>query len=238
MDITYRAANFSIKRIMRLLCRTDDSKWAKIPEQGPLIMAVNHINFVEIPIMYTHLMPRPITAFVKSVGWDKPFTRWVFTLWGGIPLQRGEADMTAMRAGLAALDEGKILAIAPEGKRTGNGKLIEGHPGIVTIALKSKAPILPVVFFGQEHLWPNIKRLHRTDFNMIVGQPFTLDRGGAPATKQIRRQMTDEIMFQLARLLPAQNRGVYADLPAATEKYLRFLPQTLTVDGRRLTVDD
>jgi hypothetical protein len=40
----------------------------------------------------------------------------------------------------------------------------------------------------------------------------------------MRQAMTDEIMYQLAALLPPAYRGCYADLPLATETYLRFLP--------------
>ncbi len=162
MSLAYHAVNFTFKRIVRILCRVDDSQWHKIPAEGPFIMAVNHINFMEIPLMYTHLLPRPMTGFVKAESFDLPFVGWVFKLWEGIPLQRGEADMTAVRAGLNALAEGKILVIAPEGTRTGDGRLQQGHPGIVTIALKANVPILPVAYYGSEHFWPNFKRLRRT----------------------------------------------------------------------------
>ncbi len=123
MRITYHAVNFTFKRIVRILCRVDDSQWDKIPEKGPYIMAVNHVNFMEMPLMVTHLMPRPMTGFVKAAGWENPFLRWVFNLWEAIPLERGEADMSAVRAGLSALQEGRILVIAPEGTRTGSGRL-------------------------------------------------------------------------------------------------------------------
>jgi len=219
---TYRAVNFTFKRITRVLCRVDDSQWQKIPMEGPYIMAVNHINFLEMPLMHTHLLPRPMTGFVKADGWENPFFRWIFELWGAIPLRRGEADMAAVRAGLSALDEGKILAITPEGTRTGDGRLQQGHPGIVTMALKAQVPILPVVYYGHEELWSNIYRLRRTDFHINVGQPFTLDSGGARVSKEVRRQMADEIMYQLAKLLPAQNRGYYADLAKASEEYLNY----------------
>jgi 1-acyl-sn-glycerol-3-phosphate acyltransferase len=222
MTFTYRAVNFTFKRIMRILCRVDDSQWHKFPAKGPLIMAVNHINFVEMPLMHPHLIPRPMTGFVKADGWHNPFLRFVFDLWGAIPLQRGTADMTAVRAGLSALDEGKILVIAPEGTRTGDGHLQQGHPGIVTMALKANVPILPVVFFGHEQFWPNVYRLRRTDFDINVGRPFYLDRGEIRVTKEVRRQMVDEIMYQLALLLPEKNRGYYADLSKATEEYLQF----------------
>ncbi len=219
---TYRAVNFTFKRIVRACCRVDDSQWDKIPEKGPYIMAVNHINFMEIPVMYTHLVPRPMTGFVKAESFDRTAYGWLFKMWNGIPVQRGEADMSAMRAGIEVLRVGKILVIAPEGTRTGDGRLIEGHPGIVIVALKARVPILPVVYYGHEELWHNVKRLRRTDFHVRVGRPFYLDPGGARVTKAVRRQMADEIMYQLARLLPEKNRGHYADMSKATERYLQF----------------
>ncbi len=224
MSVTYHLVNFTFKRLVRILCRVDDSQWHKFPAKGPLLVAANHINFVEVPIMYLHLLPRPLTGFVKAQNWEKPFFRWLFNLWGGIPLHRGEADMAAMRAGMAALAEGKILTVAPEGTRTGDGRLIQGHPGIVLLALKANVPILPVAYHGSEQFWNNFKRLRRTDFNIRVGRPFRLEPGRVRVDKTVRQQMTDEIMYQIARLLPPENRGVYADLSAASETYLDFLP--------------
>lgn len=218
----YRATNFTFKRIVRAWCRVDDSQWDKIPENGPYIMAVNHINFIEIPVMYTHLVPRPMTGFVKAESFDRTAYGWLFKLWGGISVQRGEVDMSAVRAGLGVLSEGKILVIAPEGTRTGDGRLIEGQPGIVIMALKARVPILPVVYYGHEDIWRNTKRLRRTDFHVNVGRPFYLDPGGERVTKDVRRQMVAEIMYQLARLLPEKNRGYYRDLAKTTETYLRF----------------
>ena len=223
MNVTFHLVNFTFKRLVRILCRVDDSQWHKFPDKGPLLLAANHVNFMEAPVMYTHLMPRPVTGFIKAENWEHPFFRWLFDLWGGIPLHRGEADMAAIRAGLAALADGRMLTVAPEGTRTGNGRLRQGHPGIVIMALKSGAPILPVAYWGHETFWPNFKRLRRTDFNLRVGRPFILDPGGQRVTKQIRQQMADEIMLQIAALLPETYRGYYADFPTATDTHLRFI---------------
>lgn len=92
------------------------------------------------------------------------------------------------------------------------------------IALHSGAPILPLVYYGGERFNENIRRLRRTDFHIVVGQPFHIDINGAKVTRQIRQQITDEMMYQLAALLPPAYRGVYADLDAATTAYLRLDP--------------
>lgn len=221
-SFTYRATNFTFKRIVRTWCRVDDSQWDNFPQDGPYIMAVNHINFVEIPIMYIHLQPRRLTGFVKAESFDDPYYGWIFKLWDGIPLQRGEADMSAMRAGLKALAEEKILVIAPEGTRTGDGRLIRGNPGIVVMALKANVPILPVVYYGHDEIWSNTKQLKRTDFHVNIGRIFRLEPGGDRVTKEVRQQMVDEIMYQMAQLLPEKYRGYYADLSSATDKYIDY----------------
>jgi 1-acyl-sn-glycerol-3-phosphate acyltransferase len=224
VTLTYRVVTSSIKRLTRILCRIDDDQLAHVPERGPLIIVANHTNFLEAPVLYTHLQPRPVTGFAKAETWDNPALRLLADLWGAIPLQRGEADMTALRQALQALGAGQILAVAPEGTRSGHGRLQQGHPGVAFLALRSGAPLLPMVYYGGELFWRNLNRLRRTNFHIVVGQPFYLDAGGVKVTRQVRQQMTDEIMYQMAALLPPDYRGVYSDLTAATEAYLRFPP--------------
>jgi 1-acyl-sn-glycerol-3-phosphate acyltransferase len=225
MTLAYQVVTTTIKGLTRTLCRVDGAQLTQVPERGPLILVANHVNFLEVPLLYTHLLPRPITGFVKAENLDNPVLGpLLIRLWGGIPLHRGEADMAALRLALEALEEGHILAVAPEGTRSGDGRLQQGHPGIAFVALRSGAPLLPVVYYGGELFWRNLTGLRRTDFHIVVGQPFYLDAKGGKVTQPVRQQMADEIMYQLAALLPPAYRGVYADLSAATETYLRFPP--------------
>jgi len=217
-----RLVNGAIKGITRLLCRVDDAQLVRVPERGPLILVANHINFLEVPLIYTHLLPRPVTGFAKAETWDNPAMAALFDLWEAIPLQRGEADHSAIRRALKALSEGQILAMAPEGTRSGDGRLQRGQPGVVTLALLSGAPLLPIVYYGGERLRGNLARMRRTDFHIVVGRLFHLDACGAKVTRDLRQRMTDEVMYQLAALLPPDYRGAYADLACATETHIRF----------------
>ena len=222
--LSYQIATWSVKCLAHILCRIDADQLARVPKDGPLIVVMNHVNFLEGPIVYTHLLPRRMTGFVKSENLGHPFFgTLLIDLWEGIPLRRGEADTTAFRQALLALEAGRILAVAPEGARSGHGRLQQGHPGIAFLALRSGVPVLPMACHGGEIIWDNIPRLRRTDFHVAVGQPFHVDTRGAKATRRARQQIADEIMYQVAALLPPAYRGVY-ELSAATETYIHFEP--------------
>jgi len=222
MTLKERIVNVIVRAITGLICRIDADQLKKVPHQGPLILVINHINFLEAPIIYTRLTPRRMTAFGKEETWNIKLLSWIFNLWGIIPIKRGEPDRKALRAGLAALKDEQILGIAPEGTRSNDGKLLKGYPGVVMMALLSGAPILPIVHYGSEKYQHNLQRLRRTDFKIIVGKPFKLDPGSQKVTHTIREQMTTDIMVQMAKLLPPDYRGVYSELSKGTENYLNF----------------
>jgi len=228
LNTSERLVNRSLKGITRLLCRVDDAELARVPQTGPLILVANHINFIEIPLIYTHLRPRPVTGFAKAETWDNPLMSVLFNLWNAIPLRRGEADMEAMHRAIRILRSGGILAVAPEGTRSGNGRLQRGYPGVVLLADLSEAPLLPIVYYGNERLRENLKRFRRTDFHIAVGHPFRIKKSSEKRSRQERQLITDEIMYQLAALLPSSYRGYYGDLEAATENYLIFDPPGLS----------
>jgi 1-acyl-sn-glycerol-3-phosphate acyltransferase len=223
MRLVEAVVNTIIRFVTRVGCRIHGEDLSRIPSSGPLIIAANHINSLEVPIVYTRLWPRQVTGFAKAETWENPILRPLFDLWGAIPLKRGQADMSAIKGALKALKENRILAVAPEGTRSSDGQMGRGKPGIVTLALHSGATILPMVFYGHEQYKEKFKRLRRIDFHLKVGRPFRVVDAGERLNAEIRQRMVDEIMFQLARLLPASYRGAYQDLSAATQKYLEFV---------------
>jgi len=122
---------------------------------------------------------------------------------------------------MAALKEEKALLMAPEGTRGGDWRLIKARDGVAYVALQASVPILPVVISGSERFWKELARLRRTKTRVVVGEPFVLlPREGRVSREQLS-EMTTEAMYRLATLLPPEYRGVYSDLSAAREEYIR-----------------
>jgi len=215
--------NFIIRVYTRITCRLDISEIHNFPMQGPLIAIANHTGQIEVPMLFAHLQPRKLTGWAKIESWNNKFLKWVFGIWGIIPVRRGEADMHALKEALRALEKGYIFGVAPEGTRNYNGKLKRALPGTVIIALHSGAPIIPIAHWGGENYLKNLKHLKRTDFHIRIGEPFKIDTQGIKVTAEIRQQIVDEMMYRLSKLLPEEYRGEYSDMSRAAERFLRNL---------------
>jgi len=218
-----------IRLLFSLLCRLDVDELRGVPRRGPLIIVLNHVSFLEVPILYSRLYPRDSIGLAKQETWDHPLLALLARAWDAIPLDRQHTDLAAMRRAFEVLKAGKLLLLAPEGTRSGHGRLQKGHAGIIQIALKSGAPVIPIAHTGGERFWRNLKRLRRTPFTVRVGPAFTLrpprDAAGnpLPVTREIRQEMTDAVMNRIALLLPAAQRGAYPEPEKADYRTLDIL---------------
>jgi 1-acyl-sn-glycerol-3-phosphate acyltransferase len=181
----------------------------RVPARGPLIIVMNHVQLLEIPLIYAQLQPRPVRGLVLAERWKNPLLAWGLDTCRCIPLRRGGINIDAFHQALDALKAGEIVIIMPEGTRSYDGRLQQAHPGVVLLAAKSKAPLLPIVTFGGENYKANLKKLRRTDFHIAVGEPFSMNHEIGTPDSQSRQQMLDEIMHRMAALLPPAYRGAY-----------------------------
>jgi 1-acyl-sn-glycerol-3-phosphate acyltransferase len=208
------------RAILGLACRLDRSELAKVPKKGPLIIVTNHVNFLEAPLLYAFLYPRDISGFAKADTWRNPFLGLLATIWECVPVERGANDIQAMRRALEALSRGKMLNVMPEGTRSHDGRLGRGHGGVVAMALRSGAPIVPIAHFGGESFWRNLRRGKRTDVRFRVGEAFRLRQPEPGRAKSDRFEASEEIMLRLAQLLPPKYRGEYAGREASSRQLL------------------
>lgn len=222
----YDIVNSILGTLLRILCRIDKDQVDDIPLQGPLILIGNHINFLEVPIVYTALHPRQVIGLAASTSWKNLLFRFLFNLWGAIPIRRWDSDLSAIKKALAVLKAGGLLAIAPEGTRSGTGHLQQGHPGVVLLAAKSGAPMQCIATYGGEKFWKNLVRLRKTEVTLVVGKPFQLRLDLGKVSNTVRMAILDEIMAQLAAILPEAYRGVYADRDPNSLTYLERIEES------------
>jgi hypothetical protein len=127
------------------------------------------------------------------------------------------------RKSIDYLSSGGILCIAPEGTRSKTGRLQDGYGGVVSLALHGNVPIIPLIHYGGENVWNNLSRLRRTKMYFKAGKPFYLKNPARHLTRNIRNEITREIMFQMAINLPEKYRGNYSNVENATTMHLEFV---------------
>ncbi len=215
--------NLVIRFLTGILLKIDGSALKHFPKGGPLLVAVNHVNFLDAPVVLTRLYPRPTTGLIKKETWDDPLLAFLLDVWDGIPIDRDGADFTAFRLAKQALRENKILAFAPEGTRTENGRLIQAKPGVGILLNQCDVPILPVVYWGHEHFSENFKRLKRTPMHIQLGKPFMINWDGRPRNKETMQAVADAIMMEIASLLPEEYRGVYSQGAFEHDEYIKYV---------------
>ena len=78
---------------------------------------------------------------------------------------------------MSLLRSGGVLAVAPEGKISKTGGLLQGHPGVAHLATRFGAPIVPLVIYGQERTFGYWARLGRPLVRVRIGTAIQLPRG-------------------------------------------------------------
>lgn len=220
--LTRSVLNRLLRFLTRHLIRFEIAGRENIPRHGPLIVYINHVNFLD-PVLACALVPRDVVPLSKVENLRHPLIGPLAKAYGAIPVRRGEPDLHAYRTALSVLEQGKALLIAPEGTRSGHGRLQEGKDGMTLLALRTGAVLVPIGLVGQQHFRRRLQRLRRTHVRATIGRPF---RFQAPANVEITRaevrEMTREAMGELAKLLPAEWRGVYADAAEEPRRWIRY----------------
>lgn len=217
------AVSFFLRGALNTLCRIDCGEFkAALAANEPMLVAFNHINFLEVPILVAHSYPLKVTGLVKRETWKNPFFAFLFDTYRAVPIDRGSAFAGAFKRVRETLDSGFFMCVAPEGTRSKDGVLGRGKPGIIQMALDAGVPILPVAHHGGERIWENIRRFRRTTFRFKAGRPFRIKCDGRPGREE-RAEILAEVMAQMARLLPEHMRGEHAGRAELECRHLEFL---------------
>ena len=189
-----------------------------IPKQGAVILASNHLSFVDsvfLPICIDRDMVFLATSdYYATKGIKGWATKWFMKGTGMLPIDRsgGKASEASLNTGLRVLAEGRVLGIYPEGTRSPDGKLYRGRTGIARMVLESGVPVVPVAMIDTEKVmpigakWPKMRRP-----GIIIGKPLDFSRfQGMEGDRFILRAVTDEIIYELAGLSGQQYEDVYA----------------------------
>jgi 1-acyl-sn-glycerol-3-phosphate acyltransferase len=166
------------RAVMRLFFRVMGS-WRvegreNVPREGKLIFAPNHLSFLDPPLIGCAL-ERPAWFMAKAELFRFPPLRWFFNALHAYPVQRGTGDRAALKHTLDLLASGRAVTIFPEGTRSTTGELGEPEVGVGMIALRSGAPVVPILISGTDAVMPRgAKWFRRGRIRVRIGRPIHL----------------------------------------------------------------
>jgi 1-acyl-sn-glycerol-3-phosphate acyltransferase len=190
----------------------------KIPKDGGVILASNHLSFID-SIILPLVVDRRVSFLAKSdyftrkglKGW---LTKSFMLATGQLPIDRsgGKASEDSLNSGLAVLARGSVLGIYPEGTRSPDAKLYRGRTGVARMILEAGVPVVPIAMIDTEKIMPIGTRLPKIGrIGIIAGDPLDFSRfEGMEGDRFILRSITDEIMYELHSLSRQEYSDVYA----------------------------
>ncbi|SIO91060.1 1-acyl-sn-glycerol-3-phosphate acyltransferase [Nocardiopsis sp. JB363] len=216
----YGAMRQTAAMLARTLCRPTIEGRENVPATGPVILAGNHLSFVDsvvIPLSVTH---RRVRFLAKSDYFETPgvkgrLTKTMFGALGAMPVRRGNARdaLLSLEMMLDRLNDGEACVVYPEGTRSRDGRLYRGRTGVAHLALESKAMVVPVGLSGTQEVQPigaSMPRPRR--FTVRFGDPLDFSTGfDHLAPGKARRVITDRIMDSIGDLTGQDRAGTYND---------------------------
>ena len=213
MELLYLSANIAQKLTLRLFSDYKVEGLENVPPMGPLLVVSNHLSNMD-PSLLGVSLPRRTWFLAKDSmfrGRGRRLRHWFLTSYGGFPLNREGVDVRAYRWALTKLEQDGTLVVFPEGTRS-KGALRRGLPGVVRLALKTQAPLIPVAITGTERLGTWARVLNPTGtIKVKIGTVFSLPSVEGKLGAEVLNSLTDTVMRRIAALLPENYRGVYRD---------------------------
>ncbi|MBN2580873.1 MAG: 1-acyl-sn-glycerol-3-phosphate acyltransferase [Pirellulales bacterium] len=169
----YRFLQFLLQIIELLFFQVRYWGVSNIPRSGGVLVVSNHQSHFDPPLVGSGC-PRRMNYLARlSLFRFQPFA-WLIRSVNAIAIDREGLGLSGIKESLKRLKRGEMLLIFPEGTRTPDGEIGPFRPGFTTLAVRSRAAILPVAIEGAYHCWPKSRKFPRLGkIHVRYGRPLT-----------------------------------------------------------------
>jgi 1-acyl-sn-glycerol-3-phosphate acyltransferase len=170
-NLLYRLIQLTIKAVLKINGTLTVYGRENIPEKGGVIVASNHISYLDPPLVGS-VLPRIATFMARKGLFDVPVLGWMISR-AAFPVDRENPKPSSIKDAVKRLKQGEVLVLFPEGKRSETGELQEAKRGVDVIAKMSRATIVPTLLVGSDKALPSgAKWLKRADISVVFGKPI------------------------------------------------------------------
>jgi 1-acyl-sn-glycerol-3-phosphate acyltransferase len=170
-------------------------------EKGPYIFMSNHQGYYDVFALLSHL-PYQFKWLVKKELFSIPFLGWTMAAVGYISIDRegSRATVEAMNEAAQKIRDGMSVVIFPEGSRSPDGSVQPFKKGGFTLAIKSKAPIVPIAISGSRDIMPKDKLTATSgQIRILVDHPMDIQHCSLKDRDSLMERVRETILrnFQL-----------------------------------------
>ncbi|MEM1390122.1 MAG: lysophospholipid acyltransferase family protein [Pseudomonadota bacterium] len=197
-----------IGRLAAIFGKVEMEGLEHVPSKGRIIIAANHFNFVDAPLMI-YAAPRLLEFIAGANNVDAPiWARILPKMWGIIPAYRGSYTRSTLRKSLQVLEQDAPLCIFPEGGSWAQ-MLRPARPGTAMIAQMSQTPVIPVSIIGATRFFEKGRSTVKFIFHEPIAPPPEHIKG--PERRLLLDEFGDNLMRMIASRLPEDQQGKFSD---------------------------
>lgn len=169
----------------------------RLPAHGGLFCA-NHTGLSDPLCLIMALGPKwNLHAMAKAEFMRLPVIGWLLKQAGIISVDRGKADVAAIKSAMKFLKSGESVLIFPEGTRIKNGvdkhgNESEAKTGAAMLAVRTGAPIVPV-YIPEKKGWFRVTKV-------VIGEPYYPKTESRKGTAEEYQKIAEELMVRIHQL--------------------------------------
>jgi len=137
--------------LVRTLYRLRARGIEHVPDEGPAVIVCNHVSYMDALILAAAI-PRPVRFVMYYRIFEIPLMRWIFRSAKAIPIAGAKEDPALMQRAFDAIDaalaEGELVGIFPEGALTRDGEMAAFKSGVEKILARRAVPVVPIALRG------------------------------------------------------------------------------------------
>jgi putative phosphoserine phosphatase/1-acylglycerol-3-phosphate O-acyltransferase len=182
-----------------------------IPKHGAAILVMNHRSYFDAGAVSIAIARRgrPVRFLGKKEVFDAPVVGQIAAAMGGIPVERASGSEEPLRAAIAAIEAGEVVALTPQGTIPRGeaffDPVLKGRWGAARLQQLTQAPVIPIGMWGTEKVWPRSSRLPNI---LNIGDPPSVRIRVGPPVEGLKGKSlkadTARIMKAIVKQLPPE----------------------------------